>query len=117
MRSLLCLFAVTVALYVHVNRSKRTSEAEAIAALDQELDRATAADKFSGTVIVAKRGVPIFAKSYNRADREHDVANTLDTPFNVGSMNKMFTAVAIIRLVQDGKLAVTETVGKYIPDY
>jgi CubicO group peptidase (beta-lactamase class C family) len=118
MRSLLCLFAVTVAVYVHgTDRSKRTTEAEAIAALGQELDRATAADEFSGTVIVAKQGVPIFAKSYNRADRERGVANTLDTPFNVGSMNKMFTAVAIIRLVQDGKLAVTDTVGKYIPDY
>jgi CubicO group peptidase (beta-lactamase class C family) len=78
---------------------------------------ATAADEFSGTVIVAKHGVPIFAKAYNRADRERGIANTLDTAFNVGSQNKMFTAVAIVRLAQDGKLALTDTVGKYLPDY
>lgn len=118
MRWLLCLFVVTVVVYVHEpERSRRTTEAEAIAALDHELDRATAADEFSGTVIVAKQGVPIFARAYNRADRERGVANALDTPFNVGSINKMFTAVAIIRLAQDGKLAVTDTVGTYLPDY
>ena len=88
-----------------------------MAAFEKELDRATADDEFSGTVIIARHGVPIFAKAYNRADREHDIANTLDTSFNVGSINKMFTAVAIIRLVQDGKLAVTDTVGKHLPDY
>jgi D-alanyl-D-alanine carboxypeptidase len=118
MRSLLCLFAITVAVYLHEPaRGNRTTEAKAIAALEHELDRATAADEFSGTVIVAKQGAPIFAKAYGRADRERDIANTLDTSFNVGSINKMFTAVAIIRLVQDGRLAVTDTVGKHIPDY
>lgn len=114
MRSLLCLFAVTVAISL---APKRTTEAEAIAALSDELDRATLEDRFSGTVIVAKDGVPIFAKAYNVADRERGIANTLDTSFNVGSINKMFTAVAILRLVQDGKLSLTDTVGTYIPDY
>ena len=120
MRALLCLFAVTVgvAVYVHApERSGRTTEAKAIAALEHELDRLTAADDFSGTVIVAKHGVPIFAKAYNRAQRERGIANTLDTSFNLASMNKMFTAVAIMRLVQDGKLAVTDTVGKHLRDY
>ncbi len=116
MRSLLCLFAVTVALYVH-QRPERMTEAEAIAALDRVLDRSSRNDEFSGTVIVAKHGVPIFAKAYNRADRERDIANTLDTPFNVGSINKMFTAVAIMRLVQDGRISLTDTVGTFIPDY
>lgn len=117
-RSLLCLFAITVVAHVaKLEPPDRTTEAEAIAALERELDRAAACDEFSGTVIIAKNGRPIFAKAYNRADRERGVANTLDTSFNVGSINKMFTAVAIIRLVQDGKLAVTDTVGTYIPDY
>jgi D-alanyl-D-alanine carboxypeptidase len=113
-RSLLCLFAITVA--VHVTRP-RTTEREALAAFERELDRAAAADTFSGTVIVAKYGVPIFERVYGRADRERDIANTLATSFNVGSINKMLTAVAIIRLVQDGRLAVTDTVGQHIPDY
>jgi D-alanyl-D-alanine carboxypeptidase len=113
-RSLLCLFAITVA--IHVTRP-RTTEREALAAFEKELERRAANETFSGTVIVAKHGVPIFERTYGRADRERGIPNTLDTAFSVGSMNKMMTAVAIIRLVQDGRLAVTDTVGKHIPDY
>jgi CubicO group peptidase (beta-lactamase class C family) len=117
MRSLVCLFAVTVALYAYKNRSTRTTEAEAIAELERGLERATAADEFSGTVVIARCGVPIFEQAYNRADRERGVANTFATSFNVGSINKMMTAVAVMRLVQDGRLRLTDTVGTHIPDY
>ena len=117
MRSLVCLFALTVALYAYQDRSRRTTEAEAIAELESDLERATAADEFSGTVVVARCGVPIFERAYNRADRERGVANTFATSFNVGSINKMMTAVAVIRLVQDGRLRLTDTVGKHLPDY
>jgi CubicO group peptidase (beta-lactamase class C family) len=117
MRSLLCLFAITIALFAHEHRSRRPSEAEALAALERRLDRATAADEFSGTVVIARCGVPIFERAYNRADRERSVDNTLATSFNVGSINKMMTAVAVMRLVQDGRLRLTDTVGKHVPDY
>jgi CubicO group peptidase (beta-lactamase class C family) len=115
-RPLLCLFALTIALHA-TRQTNRPTEGEALAALERELERAAAADEFSGTVIVAKHGVPIFERAYGRADREQNVPNTLATSFNVGSINKMMTAVAIIRLVQDGRLAVTDTVGKRIPGY
>jgi len=117
MRSLLCLFALTVALSVYKDQTKRKTERDALAALQSELERATTADEFSGTVVIARCGVPIFERAYNRADRENGVANTLATSFNVGSMNKMMTSVAIMRLVQDGRLRLTDTVGKHIPDY
>jgi len=116
-RSLLCLFAITVALYAYEHRAQRSSEAEALAALERKLDRAVAADEFSGTVVVARCGVPIFERAYNRADRERGVANTFATSFNVGSINKMMTAVVVMRLVQDGRLHLTDTVGKRIPEY
>ena len=117
MRSLLCLFAITIALYTYEHRGQRPSEAEALATLERQLDSATAADEFSGTVVIARCGVPIFERAYNRADRERSVDNTLATSFNVGSINKMMTAVAVMRLVQDGRLRLTDTVGKHIPDY
>jgi D-alanyl-D-alanine carboxypeptidase len=117
MRSLLCLFALTIALHVYQDRSKGTTEAEALAALERDLERATAADEFSGTVVIAKCGAPIFERAYNRADREHGVDNTMATSFNVGSINKMMTAVSVMRLVQDGRLRLTDTVGTHLPDY
>ena len=76
-----------------------------------------AAKGFSGAVIVAKDGVPVFAAASGEADRATHRGNTLDTPINLGSMNKMFTAVAIGRLVEQGKLGWDDKVGKHLPDW
>jgi CubicO group peptidase (beta-lactamase class C family) len=71
---------------------------------------------FSGTVLVAKDGAPIYTAAFGMSDRGRKVPNTLDTRFNLGSMNKMWTAVAIAQLVEQGKVDVDATVGKYVPD-
>src|ERR1700722_13649405 len=95
----------------------RLSEAEATAALRQELEKATAGDRFAGAVIVAKDGKPVFSQAYGLADREKKIPNQLGTPFRIGSMNKMFTAVAVLQLVQAGKIKLSDPLGKYLPDY
>ncbi len=51
------------------------------------------------------------------ADRATGTANTLETKFNLGSLNKMFTAVAIAQLTQGGRLKFSDTIGKHFPDY
>jgi CubicO group peptidase (beta-lactamase class C family) len=86
------------------------------------LDRVQAAaaqyaDGFSGAVIVAKNGEPIFAQTYGQADRASKRANTLDTPFNLASNNKMFTALVIAHLVEQGKLKWNDKVGKHLPKW
>jgi len=93
------------------------TEAEVLAALRSELEKQTAADMFSGAVIVAKNGTPIFAEAYGYADRAKQIKNTLDTRFRIGSMNKMFTAVATLQLVQAKKLALTDPLAKALPKY
>jgi D-alanyl-D-alanine carboxypeptidase len=93
------------------------SEAELIQALRAKVDKDVAEDRFSGTVLVAKSGKVIFSGAWGLADREKKLANTLDTRFRIGSMNKMFTAVAILQLAQAGKLKLTDPVGTYIKDY
>jgi CubicO group peptidase (beta-lactamase class C family) len=95
----------------------RLTDAELAAALRIELEKQTAEDKFSGAVIVAKNGTPFFAEAYGLADRDKKIKNTLDTRFRIGSMNKMFTAVATIQLVQAKKLAVTDPLAKVVPAY
>jgi D-alanyl-D-alanine carboxypeptidase len=58
-------------------------------------------------VLVAKQGKPIFAQAYGLADREHNIPNTLQTRFSLASMNKMFTALALMQQVQAGKWRLT----------
>jgi CubicO group peptidase (beta-lactamase class C family) len=93
------------------------SESELIVALRKRLNEDSAADRFSGAVLVAKSGKPVFAQAYGLADREHKVPNTLKTGFRIGSMNKMFTATSILQLAQAGKLGLDDPLGKYLTDY
>ena len=51
------------------------------------------------------------------ANRENNTPNTLETQFRNGSMNKMFTATAVLKLIEAGKLSLDDTVGKVPPDY
>ena len=95
----------------------RMSEAEAISALRARLDQDTAADRFSGAALVAKNGNTIFEQAYGMADLAAKIPNKIATRFRIGSMNKMFTAVAVLQLVQQGKIALTDTLGKFLPDY
>ena len=93
------------------------SQSELISAAKKNVEQEVAADRFAGAVLMAKDGKPVFAEAYGLADREHKIANTLKTRFRIGSMNKMFTAVSILQLVQAGKLELTDPVGKYLTDY
>jgi D-alanyl-D-alanine carboxypeptidase len=93
------------------------SESAVLAELRARIEKDAAADHFSGTVAIAKYGRIAFSAAYGLADRENKIANKLDTRFRIGSMNKMFTAAAILQLVQDGKIALTDPLGKYLTGY
>jgi len=95
----------------------RMSEPDAIAALKTELQKRTAADQFAGAVMIAKGRKLVFSGAYGQASREHREPNRLDTRFRIGSMNKMFTATAVLQLAQSGKLKLTDPIGKYLADY
>ncbi|MHB1936783.1 MAG: serine hydrolase domain-containing protein [Acidobacteriaceae bacterium] len=93
------------------------SEDALVSALRKRLDTLVRKDQFSGVVLLAKDKQPIFENAYGFANREARIPNTLRTRFRIGSMNKMFTAVATLQLVQAGKLVLDSPIGTYLPDY
>jgi D-alanyl-D-alanine carboxypeptidase len=93
------------------------SQSELIAAARKQIEQEAADDRFAGAVLVTKDGKPILSEAYGLADREHKTPNTLKTRFRIGSMNKMFTAVATLQLVQASKLSLQDPIGKYLTDY
>ncbi len=95
----------------------RLPEADALKALSARAEKLARRGEFSGAVLVAKEGRVLFSHAYGPADRKRGILNTLRTRFRIGSMNKMFTAVAILQLVEAGKLELTAPLGKYIRDY
>ncbi|HWU56006.1 MAG TPA: serine hydrolase domain-containing protein [Rhizomicrobium sp.] len=95
----------------------RLSQADALKALEDRAREAEKSDKFSGSYLIARDGKILAAKAFGWEDREAKRKATLDTKFRIGSMNKMFTAVATLQLVAAKKLSLDGTVGTYLPDY
>lgn len=92
------------------------SDAQIAAAAEQLSSRLAGVDAFSGAYLLARGDDVLFARAYGEANKDFGVPNTLDTRFNLGSMNKMFTAVAIAQLVEAGKLSFEDPVSKFVPD-
>ncbi|MBR7784606.1 serine hydrolase domain-containing protein, partial [Undibacterium luofuense] len=72
------------------------------------------ADEFSGAVLIAKHGQVLFESVCGEASQRYHVPNKLDTKFNIASVGKMFTAVAIAQLVQAGRLSYDDTLDKFL---
>lgn len=70
-----------------------------------------------GAFMIAKDGKPIYQKAFGKANVELDVDLTPKSVFQIGSMTKQFTAVAVLILEEQGKLKVNDPIAKYIADY
>ncbi len=85
--------------------------------IDRRVQRLADEDLFSGVVLVARGDEVLYHKAFNFADAATKTPNRLDTRFNLASMDKMFTAVAIGQLVEQKKLSLDDTVAKLLPDF
>ncbi|MDJ0759708.1 MAG: serine hydrolase domain-containing protein [Woeseiaceae bacterium] len=71
----------------------------------------------SGTVLLAKGEEILYQKSFGLADQELNVMNTPNTRFGVGSVNKPMTIVILARLIEEGKVSLSDTLAQYAPDF
>lgn len=108
--SALCLFIVQGAA------GQTPTNRQIIAKADEYLKAAVKNDRFIGSVLIAKNGVPIFNKGYGMANIELNVPNTPKTIFRTGSLTKQFTALAVMQLQERGKLKVGDSICKYLED-
>jgi D-alanyl-D-alanine carboxypeptidase len=93
------------------------SEAEITQELERYFDELVAKDEFSGVVLVARGETPAFRKAYGLANKEYRTPNRVDTRFNLGSINKFFTRIAIEQLAGKEVLSFNDKIGKYLPEY
>jgi CubicO group peptidase (beta-lactamase class C family) len=114
MKVLFLLLATLLAIPSPVLAGKGAMQAQQIEAL---VARHAALDLFSGTVLVADDGKIVYAGAYGQANRDHRVPNRLDTRYNIGSIGKTFTAVAIMQLVEAGKLRLDDKLAMFLPDF
>ncbi|MHA7057197.1 serine hydrolase [Aquimarina sp. M1] len=69
------------------------------------------------SILIAKNGKPFYRKAFGKANLELDVPMKPENVFEIGSITKQFTAVAILMLEEQGKLKIEDEITKYIPDY
>jgi CubicO group peptidase (beta-lactamase class C family) len=88
------------------------------AVLETKIDELLAAhakvNGFSGSVLLASRGVPIFAKGVGYANVEWQIPNTTTTKFRIGSMTKQFTSMLVMQLREQGKVKLEDSVCVYV---
>ena len=94
----------------------KATDAEVAAAAKGWLDELSGKDLFSGSVLMARNGNVFFEGAWGMADRERKIANRPDTSYNLASIGKIFTKVAIAQLAAKGKLSLNDTVAKHLPD-
>lgn len=96
---------------------KTLSADQAAKELEAFVKKLAEADVFSGSVLLAKDGKVFYKGAFGMANKDFNAPNKIDTKFNLGSMNKMFTAVAIAQLVEKGKISYDDPLSKFVPDF
>lgn len=84
--------------------------------LAEQFDAYAEQQQFSGTILVAQEGSIRFAKAYGYANYEHNVLNQLDTRFQIASITKPITAMAVLMLADKGLIDIQGRLLEYIPE-
>lgn len=84
--------------------------------IDSLLNKLSREDAFSGNVLVAEKGKILYEKSFGYANVDNKTPLTPDSIFLIGSVAKTFTAVAVLKLKEQGKLNLDDPVAKYAPE-
>lgn len=109
------LFASSIPTTTIAAEPAKESTSGVVSGLDAIMRRNISAETPGCAVGVRHRGVDV-QRAYGQADLERNVANTVDSVFNIGSIGKQFTAAAVLLLVQDGRLKLDDDVRKYLPE-
>ncbi|TDQ29819.1 serine hydrolase [Tenacibaculum caenipelagi] len=106
-----------LALVIIFSCAKKKSNTLKYSKITQIANYLDSLNGFSGAVLISKNDSILFKKAYGFAHIGHKIKNRTDTKFNQGSIGKSFTAVAILQLIQQKKIKLTDKIGDYLPSY
>ena len=111
-------FALTLRATAAAQSVTTTPPVGAVEAVGRVIDSAVRSRAFAGAVVaVATNGKIVFIKGYGLSDLEQRTPMTEKTVLRIGSVTKQFTAALVLRLVDQGKLALDDTLSRYVPDF
>lgn len=116
MRSIFA-FLLFIAITTYNIQAQVSTDKALIAKFDQMLSEKFKSNETGATVLISKKGQVIYKKAFGMANLELNVPMQTENVFRIGSISKQFTAVAILQLMDQGKLSLQDDVTKFIPDY
>jgi D-alanyl-D-alanine carboxypeptidase len=122
---MLKLSAICVATLILLQTPNSVAQSAPVAAtaqsLSEQLDASIGANYKAGdpgvTVLIAKNGKPLLRKAYGMANIDKKEPLSANMSLRLGSITKQFTAVGILMLAEEGKLALSDDIGKHLPDF
>lgn len=85
--------------------------------IDEFIKPFAASSQFSGVVLASENGKVIYEKAFGIANADYQIPNQLNTRIGIASITKYMTSVILNRLVEGNKIALADTLSKYIPDF
>ncbi|PJJ58620.1 serine hydrolase domain-containing protein [Hymenobacter chitinivorans] len=85
--------------------------------IDSLINAYVAINKFNGSALVVKDGKKIYEKSFGYRNAANKSLNSASSIFPIGSLSKSFTALVVLKLAEEKKLAINDPISNYIPDY
>jgi CubicO group peptidase (beta-lactamase class C family) len=111
-------FTLCAAQPVQADTLRNGFSVERLARVDQLLEGYVGDGRIAGIVaLVLRDGKPVYEKAVGWADKEAGRKMTMDTEFRIASQSKALTSVAILQLMEEGKLTVNDKAGKWIPTF
>lgn len=104
-------------LIVLTTNAQKLDDKQLFTEFDKFLSEQFKPNETGGTALVARNGQIIYKKAFGMANLEMNIAMQPDMIFRIGSITKQFTAVAILQLMEQGKLSLQDEITKYLPDY
>jgi CubicO group peptidase (beta-lactamase class C family) len=109
------LVLLVLLLPVRTMAQELPSDEQVIQNAEQYL-RSAAEAGFSGTVLVARKGTVLLHRGFGMADRFHQIGNTVETVFDIGSISKQFTKAAVLKLAEAGELSLNDPITRFFDD-
>jgi CubicO group peptidase (beta-lactamase class C family) len=109
---------IALAQPAHADTLRNGFSVERLARIDALLDQYVKEEKVAGVVaLVLRDGKPVYQRAVGWADKEANRKMAMDTEFRIASQSKALTSVAILQLMEQGKLTVNDRAGKWIPTF
>ncbi len=108
------LFLLCFMLFLSITSDAQNLERKIDSLIQSEFKEANGP---GGVFLVSQKGKAIYKKAFGMANLELDAQLNTNSVFQIGSITKQFTAIAILMLEEQGKLKVSDPVSKYIPAY